>query len=259
MSRVLCGCVASAEGGAKKQVLVEACTVETASERQHRAALRKQLAPLPAQPTFVSKQIDRQGRRLSLVASGSPEPATMHALIRPPLLFCCLAMPDFPDALARRLCEEKATEWGDDARSRPSTCSSSSSSAAAAAAAAADAPRPGLSARALQSLLERHGNPERVARLNQIADIQQSTEEVQSLVGDNLARLLSNADDLEALEDKSTTLLERSRELHRGAREVRRSACCKEYKLRLLIGLFCGGAVAAGAVLTLVLTHTKPF
>lgn len=237
---ILAGCVAALERG-KKRVLVEADT--HGSSASHRDSLRKLLSSVPAQqPGFVTKSVDRLGRRLSLIVGEATPQVTLHVLVRPPLMFGCLTSPTLSEILARRACEEIALLWGDDASgSRPSTSTSS----------AADQPATPVSAEALATLLERHADPERLARLNRIADIQAEAEETAALVSENVAHMLSHADDLEALEDKSTSLLHQSRALQRDATNLRRSSCCREYKLRIVLGVF--GTLGAGGAVVLVL------
>ena len=59
---------------------------------------------------------------------------------------------------------------------------------------------PGSLSDALAALLERHADPERQARVLRLCEIQQSASETVDLMSENVSRLLSNADDIEALE-----------------------------------------------------------
>ena len=235
---ILAGCISTIEGG-KKRVLIEAST--PGSPASHRDSLRKLLNSVPAQqPGFVTKSVDRLGRRLSLIVGEATPPVTLHVLVQPPLMFGCLASPSLAESLARRACEEIALLWGDDASgSRPSTSS------------AAAQPAPTVSTEALAALLERHADPERLTRLNRVAEIQAEAEETAALVSENVAHMLSHADDLEALEDKSTSLLHRSRALQRDATSLRRTSCCREYKLRIVLCVL--GTLGTGGIVVLVL------
>ena len=248
---VLHACIAVADGKARR-VLVEASVhrpggsfrPETLSSAMERGVMQ-----LSTQPGFTSKPLGLTVRRLSLL-SGAPTQMTLHALVQLPHLFCCLASPDFPEELAKRLCDELALQ-GLEHVSRAAIDVSSEGSAGTSFTHAAG---PGPSD-ALASLLERHADPERVARLHRLSEIQQSAGETVDLVSENVSRLLSNADDIEALEEKSIALVHQSRMLHRGVREVRRTECCNLYKLRVLFGFGCALTTAGVTMLVLVLTH----
>ena len=85
---ILAGCVAKIEGG-KKRVLLEAVT--PGSPAAHRDSLRKLLSTVPAQqPGFVTKSVDRLGRRLSLIVGEATPQVTLHVLVQPPLMFLSL-------------------------------------------------------------------------------------------------------------------------------------------------------------------------
>ena len=161
------------------------------------------------------------------------------------------------EVLAMRMCDEMALQWGGEEGTASATSGTSSASSTAGGAGpsssqAAEAPR--FSGQVLEALLERHSNPERVTRFSRVSEIQQNAQETASVMVDNLGRLLATADNLDALDDKSTSLLTHSIALHRSAREVRRNQCCKEYKLRIICGIL-GPLMAAGlTLLVLVLT-----
>ena len=172
-------------------------------------AMRRGVKQLPTQPGFVSRPLGLTVRRLSLRRSDSPTQMTLHALVQPPHLFCCLASPDFPEELAKRLCDELALLWLEEA-SRAAAIGLSSEGGTAgtsdpglsegvAGASSTHAAGPDLPS-ALAALLERHADPERQARLRRLSEIQQSASETIDLVSENVSRLLSNADDIEALE-----------------------------------------------------------
>ena len=172
-------------------------------------AVRRGVKQLPTQPGFVSRPLGLTARRLSLRRSDSPTQMTLHALVQPPHLFCCLASPDFPEELAKRLCDELALLWLEEA-SRAAAISLSREGGAAgtsdpslsegvAGASSTHAAGPDLPG-ALAALLERHADPERQARILRLCEIQQSASETVDLMSENVSRLLSNADDIEALE-----------------------------------------------------------
>jgi hypothetical protein len=282
-------------------------------------AMRRGVKQLPTQPGFVSRPLGLTVRRLSLRRSDGPKQMTMHALVQPPHLFCCLASPDFPEELAKRLCDELALLWLEEG-SRVARLEEGSSWAANQISVSREgggeggtssthaAGGPGGLSDALATLLERHADPERQARLRRLSEIQQSAGETIDLVNENVSRLLSNADDIEALEAtqhgqsavlavpqlatpaawdtrlpsgasaaqvtdvrlyervphsparltiqaKSVSLLHQSLALHRGVQEVRRTECCRMYKMNLLCGLGCALTTAGVTVLVLVLTH----
>ena len=179
-------------------------------------AMRRGVKQLPTQPGFVSRPLGLPVRRLSLLYNASPTQMTLHALVQPPHLFCCLASPDFSEELAKRLCDELALLWLEEA-SRAAAIGLSSEGGTAgtsdpglsegvAGASSTHAAAHGLSAGpgglsdALAALLERHADPERQARLRRLSEIQQSASETIDLVNENVSRLLSNADDIDALE-----------------------------------------------------------
>lgn len=143
--------------------------------------------------------------------SDSPAQMTLHALVQPPHLFCCLATPDFPEELAKRLCDELAMLWLEE-RVRLAKREEDRSRAANQLGVGGEgggeggtssthaARGPGGLSDALAALLERHADPERQERILRLCEIQQSASETVDLMSENVSRLLSNADDIEALE-----------------------------------------------------------
>ena len=178
-------------------------------------AMRRGVKQLPTQPGFVSMPLGLTVRRLSLLRNDAPTPMTLHALVQPPHLFCCLASPDFPEELAKRLCDELALLWlevgsraaisfssegGAAGTSDPGLSEGGAGASSTHAAAHGLSAGPGGLSDALAALLERHADPERQARLRRLSEIQQSASETIDLVNENVSRLLSNADDIDALE-----------------------------------------------------------
>ena len=174
-------------------------------------AVRRGVMQLPTQPGFVSRPLGLTVRRLSLRRSDSPAQLTLHALVQPPHLFCCLGTPDFPEELAKRLCDELALLWLEE-RARLARREEDRSRAASQIGVGGEgggeggtssthaARGPGGLSDALAALLERHADPERQARILRLGEIQQSASETVDLMSENVSRLLSNADDIEALE-----------------------------------------------------------
>ena len=174
-------------------------------------AVRRGVKQLPTQPGFVSRPLGLTVRRLSLRRSDSPAQMTLHALVQPPHLFCCLGTPDFPEELAKRLCDELALLWLEE-RARLARREEDRSRAANQIGVGGEgggeggtssthaARGPGGLSDALAALLERHADPERQARILRLCEIQQSASETVDLMSENVSRLLSNADDIEALE-----------------------------------------------------------
>ena len=174
-------------------------------------AVRRGVKQLPTQPGFVSRPLGLTARRLSLRRSDSPAQLTLHALVQPPHLFCCLGTPDFPEELAKRLCDELALLWLEE-RARLARREEDRSRAANQIGVGGEgggeggtssthaARGPGGLSDALAALLERHADPERQARILRLCEIQQSASETVDLMSENVSRLLSNADDIEALE-----------------------------------------------------------
>ena len=245
----------------KRRIVVQACAPGcTLKPSALQSVVLRASTTLPTQPGFVSKEIFLSGRRLTSLGVDSsgdqPSQLWLHALVRASHIFCCVASSEFPYELARRFCNEMSLQWGDDGRPNAAVGGASASTSGSL------SPRVGQalaflhSAQALEFLLAQHADPQRVARHRRVNEIQRNAHEVSGIMSDSMSRMLTTADDLEALEDKSTTLLHRSQALHRSARVVRRTACCRKYKLRILLGCGCLFATAAVALVVLVLTHT---
>ncbi|KAL1500196.1 hypothetical protein AB1Y20_012865 [Prymnesium parvum] len=87
--------------------------------------------------------------------------------------------------------------------------------------------------RLLEQLMQRHSNPERIARASQVAEVVVVVQETAGIMQDNLARLLANYEDVDALADKSAQLMEQSQFLHAAARQLKVNKCRQNWKMNL--------------------------
>ena len=213
-------------------------------------------------------------RRASLVgpsrwssSSTLPTAVRVHVLRRHGHAFAVITLQALEETFASRFCEEACAQYAravmEAASRRGSHPSSDGASASAAvsqwswrrrrreSAVDAEAARAPDFADSLRSLLAAHGNPQRLARLRRVRDIDAEANEVANVMSDAVDHALATQANLDDLEDKSEWLLAQATAFKRSTRRVRCIYMRRNFKCALCLGAFALLMTAMGVLVVL--------
>lgn len=191
--------------------------------------------------------------------------------------FSLIALPSLEIELCRRLCDDACARFEAALRAQQPTVWAGVQQRAAQSAAAppgsgrrfslgrfgkqkqpapagVDEPFVDLFSGELEQLLGLHASPERLARYRRVAEIQSAVDDAADVANENIGRMLSNRENLDVLEDKSTWMLSQTQTFRRNARSVRRIKCWQDLKLTIALTVMLTAALGAAAVYVLCAT-----